>query len=127
MIRRPPRSTRTDTLFPDTTLFRSTGKTEPRTGLEGKFSVYHAAAAALLRGDGSPTAFTDEAVTAPDLVALRRKVRAEADSSIHEASVRIRVTLADGRVVTKDIERAIGSSERPLSDEQLERDRKSAV
>src|SRR3546814_645982 len=59
-----------------------TGKTEPRTGLEGKFSVYHAAAAALLRGDGSPTAFTDEAVTAPDLVALRRKVRAEADSSI---------------------------------------------
>src|SRR3546814_15496825 len=26
MRRRPPRSTRTDTLFPDTTLFRSTGK-----------------------------------------------------------------------------------------------------
>src|SRR3546814_12702359 len=25
MIRRPPRSTRTDTLFPDTTLFRSLG------------------------------------------------------------------------------------------------------
>src|SRR3546814_15020517 len=27
MIRRPPRSTRTDTLFPDTTLFRSPGDT----------------------------------------------------------------------------------------------------
>src|SRR3546814_21094631 len=26
MIRRPPRSTRTDTLFPDTTLFRSDGR-----------------------------------------------------------------------------------------------------
>src|SRR3546814_19590878 len=26
MIRRPPRSTRTDTLFPDTTLFRSLGQ-----------------------------------------------------------------------------------------------------
>src|SRR3546814_7068252 len=26
MIRRPPRSTRTDTLFPDTTLFRSTSR-----------------------------------------------------------------------------------------------------
>src|SRR3546814_8029606 len=26
MIRRPPRSTRTDTLFPDTTLFRSGGQ-----------------------------------------------------------------------------------------------------
>src|SRR3546814_2931118 len=30
MIRRPPRSTRTDTLFPYTTLFRSPCKTQPR-------------------------------------------------------------------------------------------------
>src|SRR3546814_5131057 len=29
MIRRPPRSTRTDTLFPYTTLFRSTGADRP--------------------------------------------------------------------------------------------------
>src|SRR3546814_20557896 len=29
MIRRPPRSTRTDTLFPYTTLFRSTGRAAP--------------------------------------------------------------------------------------------------
>src|SRR3546814_6651313 len=29
MIRRPPRSTRTDTLFPYTTLFRSAGKATP--------------------------------------------------------------------------------------------------
>src|SRR3546814_20762927 len=42
MIRRPPRSTRTDTLFPDTTLFRSpfaamvfwiSGRAESRAGL----------------------------------------------------------------------------------------------
>src|SRR3546814_8244101 len=31
MLRRPPRSTRTDTLFPYTTLFRSAGRDEPRT------------------------------------------------------------------------------------------------
>src|SRR3546814_5867086 len=30
MIRRPPRSTRTDTLFPYTTLFRSAGQHRPR-------------------------------------------------------------------------------------------------
>src|SRR3546814_14426319 len=30
MIRRPPRSTRTDTLFPYTTLFRSLAAAEPR-------------------------------------------------------------------------------------------------
>src|SRR3546814_16539167 len=31
MIRRPPRSTRTDTLFPYTTLFRSVARPAPRT------------------------------------------------------------------------------------------------
>jgi 2-methylcitrate dehydratase PrpD len=97
-----------------------TGKTEPKTGLEGKFSVYHAAAAALLRGDGSPRAFTDEAVNDPALVALRRKVRAEADPSCHEASVIIEITLRDGRRIRKHVERAIGSHERPLSNEALE-------
>src|SRR3546814_2837033 len=37
MIRRPPRSTRTDTLFPYTTLFRSTAASVParRTGTAG--------------------------------------------------------------------------------------------
>src|SRR3546814_20300745 len=48
MIRRPPRSTRTDTLFPYTTLFRSWG--EPifeenwgaPTGLESRFASRHA-------------------------------------------------------------------------------------
>src|SRR3546814_15394628 len=32
MIRRPPRSTRTDTLFPYTTLFRSIGEADIRSG-----------------------------------------------------------------------------------------------
>src|SRR3546814_14659155 len=39
MIRRPPRSTRTDTLFPYTTLFRSTGREDhpgPRLHLYGR-------------------------------------------------------------------------------------------
>src|SRR3546814_1213291 len=35
MIRRPPRSTRTDTLFPDTTLFRSCGVHSKDTQLDG--------------------------------------------------------------------------------------------
>src|SRR3546814_14765765 len=40
MIRRPPRSTRTDTLFPDTTLFRSQCRAE---GSRGKKLVRPAA------------------------------------------------------------------------------------
>ncbi len=97
-----------------------TGKTEPKTGLEGKFSVFHAAAAALLRADGSPTAFTDEAVNDPALIALRRAVRAQTDPACAEDAVSIVVTLDDGRKFEKRIEHAIGSHDRPLSNAQLE-------
>lgn len=97
-----------------------TGKTEPRDGLEGKFSVYHAAACALVNGDGSPTAFTDEMVNRPDLIALRRRITATADPAMHSASVDIHVTFRDGTTLHKRVERAIGSRDRPLTNEQLE-------
>ncbi|KXF74884.1 2-methylcitrate dehydratase [Paramesorhizobium deserti] len=98
-----------------------TGKRGPKTGLEGKFSVYHSAASALLRGDGAPTAFTDEVVNLPEIVALRDRVVAVADANCHEASVDIKVTFSDGSTLKKHVERAIGSRERPLSDEELDR------
>ncbi|MDB5540456.1 MAG: 2-methylcitrate dehydratase [Devosia sp.] len=93
-----------------------TGKTEPRTGLEGKFSVYHAAAIALLRGDGTPSAFTDEAVRDPAVVALRDRVKATSNSAIDEDAVDIVVTLQDGERIELSVAHAIGSLERPLSD-----------
>ncbi|NNU80163.1 MmgE/PrpD family protein [Halovulum dunhuangense] len=97
-----------------------TGKKTPRTGLEGKFSVYHSAACALLRGDGAPTAFTDEVVTLPEIIDLRDRITAEANPACHEASVDITVTFKDGTTLEKHVERAIGSLERPLSNEQIE-------
>jgi 2-methylcitrate dehydratase PrpD len=97
-----------------------TGKRTPKTGLEGKFSVYHAAACALLQGDGAPTAFTDEVVNAPDIVALRDKVEATASPSCHEASVDIEVEFEDGSTATKHVERTLGSREVPLTDEQID-------
>jgi len=96
-----------------------TGKKTPRTGLEGKFSIYHAAACALLRGDGAPTAFTDEVVNLPEIIALRDKVSAVTDANCHEASVGIEIVFNDGSQISKQIERAIGSSDVPLSDEQV--------
>ncbi|TNC63593.1 MmgE/PrpD family protein [Rubellimicrobium roseum] len=96
-----------------------TGKKTPRTGLEGKFSVYHSAATALLRGDGAPTAFTDEVVNLPEIVALRDRVTATANPACHEASVDIRITFNDGTTLEKHVERAIGSREVPLTDAQI--------
>src|SRR3546814_16326249 len=54
MIRRPPRSTRTDTLFPYTTLFRSDGegkqRRDRRLRMDGRRSRPHRAPAGALEG-----------------------------------------------------------------------------
>jgi 2-methylcitrate dehydratase PrpD len=96
-----------------------TGKTEPKTGLESKFSIFHSAAYALARGDGSPTAFTDEAATDPAIVALRKRVKVTTDKSVHEDEVTFTVKTKDGKTIEKYIEHAIGSVHKPLSNEQL--------
>jgi 2-methylcitrate dehydratase PrpD len=96
-----------------------TGKKTPRTGLEGKFSVYHAAAVALIHGDGSPTAFTDEMVRDAQIIALRDKVSAKADPSVHEDAVHITVTFEDGSQERLHVAHALGSLEKPLSNEAI--------
>ncbi len=98
-----------------------TGKTEPRTGLEGKFSVYHSCAAAIVHGRCGEHEYSDEVVADPEIVALRRKVRAEASPGIHEDQVVVTLTTTDGRTHHLFVEHAIGSLERPLSDAELDR------
>src|SRR3546814_5966382 len=51
MIRRPPRSTRTDTLFPYTTLFRSARAVEPANAQLAEYEAHCKA----LRANGQPT------------------------------------------------------------------------
>src|SRR3546814_9998724 len=82
MIRRPPRSTRTDTLFPYTTLFRSRGSVDgacggtrlgPPTGKSGGTVLQ---AAALVGGAGAERRATEDDVdrksTRPELQSLMR-------------------------------------------------------
>ncbi len=52
-----------------------TGKTAPRTGLEGKFSITHAVAVALVEGAGGEKQFSDRAVRDPVVTDLRGKSR----------------------------------------------------
>ena len=48
---------------------------EPKTAVEGMFSIRYAAALALAGASSGPSSFTDERVNDPELVALREKVR----------------------------------------------------
>jgi 2-methylcitrate dehydratase PrpD len=96
-----------------------TGKRTPRTGLEGKFSVFHACAAGLLVGRAGEQEFADATVVRPDVVALRARVHAQVDDTIDEASADVTITMRDGRKRHVFVEHAIGSLERPMSDADL--------
>jgi len=101
-------------------VFELTGRKAPRTGLEGKFSVYHAVAAAIIYGRVGEPEFGDQAVRDPSVVALRERVGASVDAAIREDQVRIGILLKDGRRLDKFIEHAIGSAQNPMTDAQLE-------
>jgi 2-methylcitrate dehydratase PrpD len=97
-----------------------TGKRTPQVGLEGKFSVFHSCAVALLHGAAGEKEYSDEMVRDPKVIALRDKVDATIDKSLRDDEVHARVTLKDGRVLKKYVEHAIGSKEVPMTNEQLE-------
>ncbi len=97
-----------------------TGKKAPRTGLEGKFSVYFAAAVAIVHGAAGVQQFTDAVVQDPVIAALRDRVTAEVRPDLHEDQARVAIVLKDGRRLETFVEHAIGSVARPISDAELE-------
>src|SRR3546814_6545204 len=73
MIRRPPRSTRTDTLFPYTTLFRSIYTTTPDMGEHPLFAIDVASGEAKkLVGDGTISSFE---IAGPTLAFSRNSMK----------------------------------------------------
>jgi 2-methylcitrate dehydratase PrpD len=97
-----------------------TGKKTPETGLEGKFSIYHAAAVALIEGAGGVSQFSDRAVRGKEVMALRDRVGTTVDAGIKEDQVRIVLSLKDGRRFEKFIEHAVGSVDHAMTDTDLE-------
>ena len=97
-----------------------TGKKEPHTGLEGKFSIYHCIAVGLIFGAAGERQFQDAVVRDARLVALRRRVTVQTDSAVDPSQCDLAVTLKDGRVFKRHIQNAIGSLKNPMSDKALE-------
>lgn len=97
-----------------------TGRREPKSGLEGKFSIYHSCAAAILLGEGGEAAFSDAIVRNPKVIRLRDQINAVVQPGITEDAMHITMTLKDGRVLVKNIEHCKGSVDNPMRDEDLE-------
>ncbi|MCC7079487.1 MAG: MmgE/PrpD family protein [Burkholderiales bacterium] len=98
-----------------------TGKRTPSTGLEGKFSVFHAAAVSLVRGLAGEPQFSDEAVRDACVVALRERVTATIDPSVTSyLEAHVRIVLNDGTALDRHVPHALGTLARPMSDADLE-------
>lgn len=96
-----------------------TGKKAPRTGLEGKFSIYFCAAIALVEGNARESQFTDEKVNREDVVALRDRVRAVVEPGLGEGQAVVTVRTLDGRELQERVEAASGTPGNPVPDEEL--------
>jgi 2-methylcitrate dehydratase PrpD len=97
-----------------------TGKTDPQTGLEGKFSVFHAAAVAIVDGVAGEAQFSDARVRDTEVAGLRKKVHVVADGTLLWTQAHVAVRLRDGRVLERHVPHPLGSLERPMSDADLE-------
>ena len=98
----------------------------PQTGLEGKFSMEFAMAAAVIARRASLAEFTDDFVCRPDVQALMRRVEIEAhenyDPEVSGAAVfdQVRVELTSGETIAGDeVRRARGAAEFPLGEAEL--------
>ena len=98
-----------------------TGKTAPQTGLEGKFSIYHAAAVGLLYGEATPSQFTDAVVKNATVVDMRSKVNVTEDKAVPRAAAYVSLEFNDGTKLEKHIEHAKGSIENPLTEAELQK------
>jgi 2-methylcitrate dehydratase PrpD len=97
---------------------------DPVNSFAARYSLPHAAAALVLRGNAGYHAFTDEAVRDSAIAAFRRRVivREDADLSTHVPRLkpaRVTVTFTDGRQVTRLRESARGDHQDPYGEGEI--------
>lgn len=94
------------------------GIKEPRTLHEARFSIYFLAALALAEGKVTVENFTEKKVLEPELVALRKKIKATGLSDIGLSS-KVAVHMKNGKIYKKYTPAPKGSLEKPLTSEEL--------
>lgn len=96
------------------------GIVEPRTALEGKFSVYHCAALALLEGEAGEDKFTEEKANDPVIVGLRRKVRARLNPEFQLLDTKVAVVTNDGRRIERFLRIPKGQPQNKMTAAEME-------
>ena len=87
---------------------------------DARVSIYHCAAVAFVFGAAGLNEFANETVHDPAVAALRARTRARLDPASPRGAATVAVRTADGRTPQTTVLHAKGSTERPLSDQDLE-------
>jgi len=115
----PAQIERVQVIFPR---FDYVDRPQPRSGLDGKFSVQYTTLVALLDGEISVDSFNNERRFAADVVALLPKVELKVDAAIpadfDQMHTIVTVWTKDGRQLAKRVDKLSGWVGYPLSREQ---------
>lgn len=99
---------------------RITGLGDPKTGLQSKFSIYHAGAVAYLDRVAGITQFSDTRAAAPDVVALRGKIDVTTDEGFRKDQAQATLVTVSGERVETHVAHASGTVDNPMSDRAIE-------
>ena len=99
---------------------RITGLADPESGLQSKFSIYHAAAAAYLDGCAGIAQFSDQRAAAADVAALRGKIEVRIDEALAKDQAAATLLAVGGERVETRVEHASGTVDNPMSDRAIE-------
>jgi 2-methylcitrate dehydratase PrpD len=99
---------------------RLTGVRTPRTTLESHVSLYHWAAAALVRGQAGLPEMLPDCIDDPQVAALRERIEAIGDPAVGRDQAIAEVTWSDGRTLRAQVLNARGSLARPMTDDELD-------
>jgi 2-methylcitrate dehydratase PrpD len=91
----------------------------PQTELDAQVSLYHWVAAALVFGAAGVEQGRIAAINNPEVRKLQDIAEARADAAIARDQARVRIFLHGGAIRESFIEHAIGSTARPMTDQQL--------
>jgi 2-methylcitrate dehydratase PrpD len=87
---------------------------------DAKISIHHSVAVAFLFGAVGLPEYSDSAVSNPAIVALRERVRAQADPALAVGGARVEVRTKAGKVLGTEVLHARGSLAQPLTDAEIE-------
>jgi 2-methylcitrate dehydratase PrpD len=99
---------------------RITGLGDPKTGLQSKFSIYHAGAVAYLDRVAGIAQFSDLRAGAADVAALRGKIEVTTDESFRKDQAQATLVTTGGERIEAEVAHASGTIDNPMSDRAIE-------